>query len=206
MSTGWWAVQYRHKGLHLARQTHCELRTGHCQRKTAQRKVQATATSTQQQQDTSKSPHSNSKGAFADFEPPPVIPASQLNLEDADLEEGPDDPAFELHEQDPRAQGGYTPFETLDFSDDDITHEVTVHVNAPRSKCFQIWLDRLNYLEWFDITQVCCTSSVQDTSVRQLTNVTCMAIPAPTTFGVTVTLYWQQSMLAEAYLIPIEHL
>lgn len=112
------------------------------------------AAATQQRQDNAKATAETSKDAFAGFEPPPVLPGAQLDLDDIDLEEGPDDPNFEFHEQDVRAEGGYTPFETLDFSEDDITHEVTIKVDAPRSKCYQIWLDRLNYLEWFDITQV----------------------------------------------------
>ena len=68
-----------------------------------------------------------------------------------------DEHEHEFPDDDIRAHGGYTPFEHLDFSEEDITHELTIRVDAPRSKCFQIWQDRLNYLEWFDnIGQVRC--------------------------------------------------
>ena len=87
-------------------------------------------------------------GRLADFPIPPVIPAPQLEIPD------PDDDGEEagLHyaDEDIRSRGGYTPFESLQFSNEDIMHELTVHVAAPRSKCFQIWEDRANYLEWFD--------------------------------------------------------
>ena len=118
--------------------------------------MHAAATDTQQRQSAKKDKATSEESpeGFPGFEPPPVIQGEGWGVDEDD--EGPDDPAFndDWHEEDPRAAGGYTPFETLDFSDDDITHEVSIRVNAPRSKCYQIWLDRLNYLEWFDITQV----------------------------------------------------
>lgn len=145
----------RYRPPHLKARVSCQAAAKHCQPKPVQRKVSTAATSTQQRQEGAKSAEvEDDKKGFSDFEPPPVLPGAQLQLDDLDLEEGPDDPSFEYHEQDVRSAGGYTPFETLDFSNDDITHEVTIRVDAPRSKCYQIWLDRLNYLEWFDITQV----------------------------------------------------
>jgi len=77
-----------------------------------------------------------------------VLPAPQLEIPDPDDDD--EEAAFELPDEDIRSRGGYTPFEQLQFSDEDVTHELTVHVDAPRSKCFQIWNDRANYLEWFD--------------------------------------------------------
>lgn len=87
-------------------------------------------------------------GRLADVPLAPVLPAPQLEIPDPDDDD--EEPAFELPDDDIRSRGGYTPFEQLQFSDEDVTHELTVHVDAPRSKCFQIWSDRANYLEWFD--------------------------------------------------------
>lgn len=36
-------------------------------------------------------------------------------------------------------------------ADEDITHEVITTVDAPVSKCFKIWENRMNWLEWFDL-------------------------------------------------------
>ena len=32
-----------------------------------------------------------------------------------------------------------------------VTAQVTVHVEKPVEHCYYIWLDRLNYLNWFDL-------------------------------------------------------
>ncbi len=87
-------------------------------------------------------------GRLADFPLAPVLPAPQLEIPDPDDDD--EEAAFEMPDDDIRSRGGYTPFEQLQFSDEDVTHELTVHVDAPRSKCFQIWSDHANYLEWFD--------------------------------------------------------
>ena len=106
-------------------------------------------------------------GRLADLPLAPVLPAPQLETPDPDDDD--EEPAFELPDEDIRSRGGYTPFEQLQFSDEDVTHELTVHVDAPRSKCFQIWSDRANYLEWFDnIYQVgsqllSCSQSISQT-------------------------------------------
>lgn len=93
-------------------------------------------------------------GRLEDFPVAPVIPAPQLETPDPDNVDD-EDCGFEYPDDDFRSVLGHTPFEHLDFSDEDITHELTVQVDAPRSKCFQIWADRTNYLEWFDnIAQV----------------------------------------------------
>lgn len=88
-------------------------------------------------------------GRLEDFPVAPVIPAPQLETPDPDNVDD-EDCGFEYPDDDFRSALGHTPFEHLDFSDEDITHELTVQVDAPRSKCFQIWADRTNYLEWFD--------------------------------------------------------
>ena len=36
-------------------------------------------------------------------------------------------------------------------ADEDITHEVITTVDAPVNKCFKIWENRMNWLEWFDL-------------------------------------------------------
>ena len=87
-------------------------------------------------------------GRLADIPLAPVLPAPQLEIPDPDDDD--EEAAFEMPDDDIRSRGGYTPFEQLQFSDEDVTHELTVLVDAPRSKCFQIWSDRANYLEWFD--------------------------------------------------------
>ena len=107
-------------------------------------------------------PPDDGTGRLKDFRAPPVIPAPQLEIPEPEPEyepegegEGEEDEdeeedVFQFPDDDFRSNGGYTPFEELDWSDEDITHELSIHVDAPRSKCFQIWEDRLNYLEWFD--------------------------------------------------------
>ena len=98
--------------------------------------------------------------------------------EEEEEEDDEDDP-FEVPDDDIRAQGGYTPFEELDWSEEDITHELSIHVDAPRSKCFQMWQERLNYLEWFDnIGQVWHgPETLQESQISALSlSVSCSAI------------------------------
>ena len=52
-----------------------------------------------------------------------------------------------------REGGGYTPFEFISFSDIVLRHEVVQRVEAPVAKCFQIWKDRFNWLQWFDMIE-----------------------------------------------------
>lgn len=108
-------------------------------------------------------PPEDGTGRLKDFRVPPVIAAPQLEVPEPEGEEEEDDEE-DLHQypdDDIRAEGGYTPFEELDWSDEDITHELSIHVDAPRTKCFQIWEDRLNYLEWFDsVAQVYLPSHI----------------------------------------------
>ncbi len=124
-----------------------------CSHKRSRRKVSAAATSEKVKRGRVPSapqtaaPEDGS-GRLADLPLAPVLPAPQLEIPDPDDDD--EEPAFELPDEDIRSRGGYTPFEQLQFSDEDVTHELTVHVDAPRSKCFQIWSDRANYLEWFD--------------------------------------------------------
>jgi uncharacterized membrane protein len=47
----------------------------------------------------------------------------------------------------------YTPFEMIEYSDTVLKHEVRVHVAAPVDKCYSIWSDRLNWLQWFDMIE-----------------------------------------------------
>ena len=46
---------------------------------------------------------------------------------------------------------GVTPFQFVDLSEEQIRHEITVHVEAPLEFCFSVWAERLNYTEWFDL-------------------------------------------------------
>lgn len=48
-------------------------------------------------------------------------------------------------------RGGYTPFEYVDFTEEDVLHEVQVRVRRPRAHVFEVWADRLNYGEWFSL-------------------------------------------------------
>ena len=48
-------------------------------------------------------------------------------------------------------RGGYTPFEYVDFTDEDVLHEVQLRVRKPRAHVFEVWADRLNYGEWFSL-------------------------------------------------------
>lgn len=45
----------------------------------------------------------------------------------------------------------YTPFEYLSFLDEEIVHHINVQVDAPVSKVYSIWEERLNWTEWFDL-------------------------------------------------------
>ena len=46
---------------------------------------------------------------------------------------------------------GLTPWQFVDISEEQIKHEITVQVEAPLQVCYDVWADRLNYLEWFDL-------------------------------------------------------
>ena len=48
-------------------------------------------------------------------------------------------------------RGGYTPFELVDFTDEDVLHEVQITVEKPRAHVYEVWADRLNYGEWFSL-------------------------------------------------------
>ena len=47
----------------------------------------------------------------------------------------------------------YTPFELIDYCEDGLRHEIKMVVDAPIEKCFAIWSDRLNWLQWFDMIE-----------------------------------------------------
>lgn len=51
----------------------------------------------------------------------------------------------------PCQEGGYTPFEFIEFTDIAMKHEVTVHVDRPISDCYKVWDSRLNWMQWFDM-------------------------------------------------------
>lgn len=126
----------------------------HCKRTHSHRHISAAAVSEKQKGGRGKgapSPQTTAPddgtGRLKDFPAAPVVAAPQLETPEPDGEDDVYETQFA--DDDIRSKGGYTPFEELDFSEEDITHELTVHVDAPRSKCFQIWHNRLNYLEWF---------------------------------------------------------
>ncbi|KAK2079286.1 hypothetical protein QBZ16_002977 [Prototheca wickerhamii] len=52
-----------------------------------------------------------------------------------------------------RRSGAYTPFELIDYCEDGLRHEIKMVVDAPIEKCFAIWSDRLNWLQWFDMIE-----------------------------------------------------
>ncbi|GAB4820294.1 hypothetical protein N2152v2_007340 [Parachlorella kessleri] len=52
-----------------------------------------------------------------------------------------------------REGGGYTPFEFISFSEIVLRHELVQRVEAPVAKCFQIWKDRFNWMQWFDMIE-----------------------------------------------------
>lgn len=105
----------------------------------------------------------------------PVIPAPQLDTPDPDGDD--EDAGFQYPQEDMRSAGGYTPYEHLQWSEEAVTHELTIHVDAPRSKCFQIWADRANYLEWFDnIHQVPSTLTLPIMSLHNGLNITRFAL------------------------------
>lgn len=50
-----------------------------------------------------------------------------------------------------KSSGGYTPFEFIEFSNIVLKHEVSIRVKAPPSHCYQVWHNRCNWMEWFDL-------------------------------------------------------
>ncbi|KAL6777899.1 hypothetical protein ACKKBG_A16130 [Auxenochlorella protothecoides x Auxenochlorella symbiontica] len=52
-----------------------------------------------------------------------------------------------------RRQGDYTPFELIEYTDKAMQHEVVMPVAAGIEKCYSIWSDRLNWLQWFDMIE-----------------------------------------------------
>ncbi|EIE18215.1 hypothetical protein COCSUDRAFT_60416 [Coccomyxa subellipsoidea C-169] len=46
---------------------------------------------------------------------------------------------------------GYTPFEYITFTDELIEHTLSIQVDAPVSKVYRVWANRINYNEWFDL-------------------------------------------------------
>eukprot|EP00891_Asterochloris_glomerata_P008245 jgi/Astpho2/8245/Aster-x1504 len=83
-----------------------------------------------------------------EYDGPNFVPNPNLIEEQADAQKGHDIP---LNRGFFRERGNYTPFEYIGFTDEDITHEVITTVDAPVSKCFKIWENRMNWLEWFDL-------------------------------------------------------
>jgi uncharacterized membrane protein len=51
----------------------------------------------------------------------------------------------------PSQEGGYTPFEFIEFTNIPMKHEVTVRVERPISDCYKVWDSRLNWMQWFDM-------------------------------------------------------
>ena len=96
---------------------------------------------------------------LADWPVAPGIPHPQIELPDG-LDE--DDSGRVMRDDDIRNYIGYSPFEHLHFSEEEITHELIITVNKPRSECYQFWLERKNYLAWFNmiaqVTPACKTS------------------------------------------------
>lgn len=48
-------------------------------------------------------------------------------------------------------RGGYTPFEYVDFTEEDVLHEVKISVSKNKEHVYEVWADRLNYGEWFSL-------------------------------------------------------
>lgn len=46
---------------------------------------------------------------------------------------------------------GFTPFEFIEFTDIPLKHEVSVWVDRPIGDCYQVWDNRLNWMQWFDM-------------------------------------------------------
>ena len=88
------------------------------------------------------------RGRLKDWPGPPAILQPQVERPDGLPD---DDGGREPREDDIRNYIGYSPFEYLQFSDEEVAHELNIHVNAPRSTCYQFWSERANYLEWFDL-------------------------------------------------------
>ena len=68
-------------------------------------------------------------------------------LEDEDEDEDMETDSGEF----PSQEGGYTPFEFIEFTNIPMKHEVTVRVERPISDCYKVWDSRLNWMQWFDM-------------------------------------------------------
>jgi hypothetical protein len=78
------------------------------------------------------------------------------------------DTYYDVYTGHSREGGGYTPFEFISFSDEVLRHEVVQRVEAPVSKCFKIWSDRFNWMQWFDMIEEVrrCSSSSSSSPLR----------------------------------------
>ncbi len=48
-------------------------------------------------------------------------------------------------------EGGYTPFEFIEFTNIPMKHEVAIQVDRKISDCYKVWDSRLNWMQWFDM-------------------------------------------------------
>lgn len=48
-------------------------------------------------------------------------------------------------------EGGYTPFEFIEFTNIPMKHEVAIQVDRNISDCYKVWDSRLNWMQWFDM-------------------------------------------------------
>ena len=51
----------------------------------------------------------------------------------------------------PLDEGGFTPFEFIEWTNIPMKHEVTIAVDRPIGDCYKVWESRINWLQWFDM-------------------------------------------------------
>lgn len=71
---------------------------------------------------------------------------------DEDIDEEEDDFSEEEGGLSPSVgEGGYTPFEFIEFTNIPMKHEVTMRVDRNISDCYKVWDSRLNWMQWFEM-------------------------------------------------------
>lgn len=72
-------------------------------------------------------------------------------LEDQYMNEEDEDLSEEESLSPSVGEGGYTPFEFIEFTNIPMKHEVAIQVDRNISDCYKVWDSRLNWMQWFDM-------------------------------------------------------
>lgn len=77
----------------------------------------------------------------------PIYAISSEEASDAELELDED-----FEDEFPSIQeGGFTPFEFIEWTNIPMKHEVSIAVDRPVGDCYKVWESRINWMQWFDM-------------------------------------------------------